>query len=52
MMITPFIRPWSTMTKMESMLHVSGRLVMRSMESCLKGSVEDEEIGFKGGQTG
>ena len=52
MIITPFVRPWSTTTKMEFLLHTSGRLVTRSTESCLKGSNEDKEIRFSGGWTG
>ena len=52
MMITPFIRPWSTTTKMEFNLSTSGRSVTRSTESCLKGRDMVEAMGFKGGQTG
>ena len=37
--ITPFERPWSTMTKMESKLWECGRSVMRSIEICWKGWV-------------
>ena len=51
-MITPFIRPWSTMTKIEFLPHTSGRLVTRSTEICLKGSDEDEGIGFNSGRIG
>ena len=51
-MITPFVRPWSTMTKIESLLRTSGRSVTRSTEICLKGSEEDERIGFSGGLVG
>ena len=51
-MITPFIRPWLTMTKIEFLPRTSGRSVMRSTEICLKGSVVDEGIGFNGGRVG
>ena len=50
-MITPFVRLWSTTTKIESIPHTSGRSVMRSTESCLKGRDVEEGIGFRGGQT-
>ena len=52
MMITPFIRPWLTTTKIESLPHTSGRAVTRSTEICLKGRDEDEGIGFNGGRVG
>ena len=51
-MTTPFIRPWLTMTKIESIPCTSGRSVMRSTESCLKGRDVEEGMGFKGGQVG
>ena len=52
MMITPFVRPWSTTTKIEFLPRTSGRSVTRSTEICLKGSDEDEGIGFNGGWVG
>ena len=51
-MITPFIRPWSTTTNIESLSHILGRLVMRLTERCLKGRDEDKGIGASGGQVG
>ena len=50
--ITPFERPWSTMTRMESKPWEMGRLVMRSIEICWKGWVQLEEIGASGGCQG
>ena len=50
--ITPFIRPWLTMTKIESIPCTLGRSMTRSTESCLKGRVDVEAIGFSGGRTG
>ena len=50
--ITSFIRLWSTMTTTESWPFKGGRLVIRSMESCLKGRVEEEVIGKSGGIVG
>ena len=50
--ITPFIRPWSTMTIMEFILCTLGRSVTRSTESCLKGRKDVEAMGFNGGRTG
>ena len=50
--ITPFVRPWSTTTMMESMLPTRGRLVTKSTKSCLNGRVEVDEIGFNGGHVG
>ena len=47
--ITPFVRPWSTTTITESDPKERGRSVMRSTESCLKGSELVEEIGRRGG---
>ena len=52
MIITPFVRPWSTTTKIEFLLFTSGRSVTRSTETCLKGRGEDEGIGFSGGRVG
>ena len=52
MIITPFIRLWSTTTKIEFLLRTSGRSVTRSTEICLKGSGEDEGIRFSGGRVG
>ena len=49
-MITPFVRPWSTTTMMESILPTKGRLVTKSTESCLNSSVEVDETRFNGGQ--
>ena len=51
-MTTPFIRPWSTMTMMESWPFTRGKSVTRSTKSCLKGSEEVDRIGFNGRQTG
>ena len=50
--ITPFIRPWSTMTITESNPEETGRLVMRLTESCLKGRETEDEIGQRGGMVG
>ena len=49
MRITPFIRPWSTMTIKESCPFEGGRSVTRSTESCLKGRGKDEGMGASGG---
>ena len=51
-MITPFVRPWSTTTKIESLPRTLGRSVTRSTEICLKGSIEDEGMGLNGGLVG
>ena len=51
-MITPFVRPWSTMTIIESLSCILGRSVTRSTESCLKGRDKDEGIGASGGRVG
>ena len=51
-LITPFIRLWSTMTKIESLLCTSRRSVTRSTESCLNGRGKVEGIGARGGQVG
>ena len=50
--ITPFVRPWSTMTMIESKPKEGGRLVMRSTESCLKGRVVVDGMGQRGGVVG
>ena len=50
--ITPFVRPWSTMTITESKLEETGRSVMRLTESCLKGRETVDEIGQRGGVVG
>ena len=52
MRITPFVRPWSTMTIKESCLFEGGRSVTRSTDSCLKGRVEDEGMGASRGRVG
>ena len=52
MIITPFVRPWLTTTKIEFLPRTSGRSVTRSTEICLKGSDEDKGIGVNGGQVG
>ena len=51
-MITPFVRPWSTTTIIESLSHILGRSVMRLTESCLKGRDKDEGIRANGGRVG
>ena len=51
-MITPFVRPWLTTTKIESFPRTSRRSMTRSTEICLKGSTEDEGMGFNGGLVG
>ena len=50
--ITPLVRPWSTATMTESSLEESGRSVIRSTDSCLKGRVTEEGMGDKGEVTG
>ena len=50
--ITPFVRPWSTMTITESKPEKRGRSVMRLIESCLKGRESEDEIGQSGGMVG
>ena len=52
MRITPFIRPWSTMTINESCPFKGGREVTRLTESCLNGRGEDEGMGASGGRVG
>ena len=47
--ITPFERPWSTTTRIESKPWERRRLVIRSMEICWKGRVHFEEMGARGG---
>ena len=51
-MITPFVRLWSTTTKIEFLPRTSRRSVTRSTEICLKGSEVDEGIRFNGGWVG
>ena len=50
--ITPFIRPWSTMTITESNPDERGRSVMRLTESCLKGRETEDKIRQRGGTVG
>ena len=50
--ITPFVRPWSTTTIMESCPCERGKSVMRSTESCLKGREEEDLMGESSGITG
>ena len=50
--ITPFVRPWTTMTITESNPEERGRSVMRSTESCLKGRETVDKIGQRGGRVG
>ena len=38
--ITPFKRPWSTMTKIESDQSTSGKSVIKSIEQCVNGLVD------------
>ena len=52
MRITPFVRPWLTTTINESCPLEEGGLVMRSTESCLNGSGEEEGMGASGGRVG
>ena len=52
MMITLFIRPWSTMTMMESMFSTRGKLVTKSTKSCLNGSIKVDGIRFNRGHIG
>ena len=47
--ITPFIRPWSTMTIKESKLSHSGRSAMKSVVTNEKGHVTSDLIGDSGG---
>ena len=48
--ITPFTRPWSTMTKMESKLLTGGRSMIKSIEQLVKGLVTfADSIGIKAG---
>ena len=44
MRITPFVRPWSTMTINESCPFNGGKLVIRLTDSCLKGRAKDVEM--------
>ena len=50
--ITPFVRPWLTMTIKKSWPEDGGRLVMRLMESCWNGRSEEEGMGGSGGHVG
>ena len=50
--ITPFVRPWSTTTIMESCPCERGKSVTRSTVSCLKGREEEDLIGESGSITG
>src|SRR5271155_5728120 len=51
--ITPFERPWSTTTKIESKPAARGRSVIRSIEQFAKGQVETGPgIGIKAGCEG
>ena len=52
MMITPFIRLWLTTTMMESRPSTRGKSVTKSTESCLKGNMEVDGMGFNGGHIG
>ena len=49
MRITPFVRPWSTITINESCPFEGGKLVTKLTESCLKGRGKDEGMGVSGG---
>ena len=50
--ITPFVRPWSTTTIRESCPCETGKSVIRSMDSCLKGREEEDLMGESSGITG
>ena len=50
--ITPFVRPWLTMTITKSNPDEGGRSVIRSTESCLKGREAADEIRQRGGMVG
>ena len=50
--ITPFVRPWSTMTINESYPWERGRSVIRSTNNCLNGRVEVDLIEDIGGVMG
>ena len=52
MRITPFVRPWLTMTINESCPFEGGRSMIRLTESCLKGRGKEEGMGVSGGQVG
>ena len=52
MRITPFIRLWLTMTIKKSNSRELGRLVMRSIKSCLSRRVNVERMGCRGGVMG
>ena len=48
MRITPFVRPWLTMTINKSCLFERGRSMTRSTESCLKGRGKDDGMEVSG----
>ena len=48
MRITPFVRPWLTMTINKSYSFEEGKSVIKSTESCLKGRGEANGIGASG----
>ena len=50
--ITPFVRPWSTTTIRESCPCETGKSVIRSTDSCLKGREEEDLMGESSGITG
>ena len=50
--ITPFIRPWLTMTSKESKPAEVGRSVIRSQETCWKGQEAWDLMGVSGGTVG
>ena len=50
--ITPFVRPWSTMTSNESKPDEAGRSVMRSQETCWKGQEVWDLTGVSRGMVG
>ena len=52
MMITPFIRPWSTTTMMESVFPTQGRSVTKSTDSCLNSKVVVDGTRFNRGHVG
>ena len=52
MRITPFIRLCLTTTINDSYPFKGGKSVTRLTESCLKGKVENDGMGARGGQVG
>ena len=50
--ITPFVKPWSTTTKIKSKLEEGGRSVIRSTESWQKGREAEEGMGWREGEVG